>query len=83
MVKPMTYFAQIKPGIVILKKQEDGCFYWVGTSKDLQSAKDRVHALMEFFPAEYLILNQRMGEKIAILPPDGEEMIDGTASGPN
>ena len=71
MSKPMTHFEQVQPGIVILKKQADGCFYWVGAEKDVESARCRVRALMEFFPAEYVILDQKIGERIAIRPAKG------------
>ena len=62
----MTHYEQVRPGVVILKKQGDGCFYWVGEEKDVHSAKRRVQTLMQFFPAEYVILNQKTGERITI-----------------
>ena len=71
MSRLMTHYEQVQPGIVILKKQADGCFYWVGAEKDVESARCRVRALMEFFPAEYVILDQKIGKRIAIRPAKG------------
>jgi hypothetical protein len=64
--KPNTHFKQVPLEIAILKRQPDGKSYWVEAARDVKSATKRVHALAEQFPGEYVIVNKKTREEIAI-----------------
>jgi hypothetical protein len=50
-------------------KVEHGGVRWMESAEDLQRAKARVKVLAASSPGEYIILNQKTGEKISVKPP--------------
>jgi hypothetical protein len=56
------------PTFDIFKVESDG-HRWMETAQNLARAQARVKVLAASSPGEYLILNQKTGEKISIKPP--------------
>jgi len=48
----------------IFKSDPNGTVLWLGTEKDLQTAKARVQTIATSQPGEYLIVDQHAGAKI-------------------
>ena len=48
---------------------------WVGVASDLESAKAHIQALGKSQPGEYLIMDQRTGDKIAVSTSDSPKDI--------
>lgn len=49
-------------------KVESASVRWLESAADLESARARVNALAASSPSEYIIVNQKTGEKISIKP---------------
>lgn len=56
----------------IFKTRDDRSLEWAGNAEDLESAKERVAELAEFWPGKYVIVNQETGERMSI---PGDERI--------
>jgi hypothetical protein len=50
----------------ILKMRGDGSLHFVEEAETLEDARERVGALAEFWPGEYLIHNEVTGERVSI-----------------
>jgi hypothetical protein len=50
----------------IFKQQPDGKDYWVEGAEDLEAAKARVQDLAEHFPGQYVVIDNKTGEKFFI-----------------
>ena len=50
----------------IFKQQSDGNTYWVERAEDLEAAKARARLLAEYFPGQYLVVDNEAGEKFFI-----------------
>jgi hypothetical protein len=81
MRKSRTHFQQVPLEIAILKKQLDGSTHWVEAAMDIDSAKERVQALVECFPGEYVIVDRKTGGEINAGATDANAVpgISGTA----
>lgn len=57
----------------IFKKESQGEYCWIEAAMDLEAAKKRVRALGSTAPGEYMVLDQRTGNRIVIKAarPDG------------
>ena len=50
----------------IFKQQPDGNAYWVEAAEDLETAEELAQVLAETFPGQYVIVNNKTGEKFFI-----------------
>ena len=54
----------------VFKKRGDGSLQSVEGAEDLESAKERVEELAEFWPGPYVIVNEETGERLVISTGD-------------
>jgi hypothetical protein len=47
----------------ILKMQPDGTTYWVEAAEDFETAKARARILLEYFPGQFVIVDNVTGDK--------------------
>ena len=57
------------PPFDLFKVEKDGNLRWIEVASDLDRAKARAKSLAASSPGEYLIVNQKTGEKVSIKPP--------------
>ena len=50
----------------ILKHKPDGNLYRIEAAPDLEAAKARARVLAEYFPGQYVIVDNTTGEKVFI-----------------
>jgi hypothetical protein len=50
----------------IFENEKTGTVLWVGSAKTIDEARVRIRQVAPQSPAEYLVLNQKTGDKIVI-----------------
>jgi hypothetical protein len=68
----------------IFKTDSDGAVLWRGTAEDFIAAKKRIETLALSAPGEYMILNQRTGQRqrMRVLLPSKLAQADSPDGGP-
>ena len=50
----------------IFENEENGTVLWVGSAATIEEAKARIHQVAPHSSAEYLVLDQKTGNKVVI-----------------
>ena len=68
----------------IFKTASDGAVLWRGTAEDFVAAKKRIEELALSAPGEYMILNQRTGQRqcMSVVLPNNSAQAESPDGGP-
>jgi hypothetical protein len=50
----------------IFENEKTGTVLWLGSATTIEEARERIHQVAAQSPAEYLVLNQKTGDKVVI-----------------